>query len=59
MQANAFEAFLQALWNRSWIEGTFTFGFTYAEIPLIADASTRGKPAEGVLAKYYGVLPSG
>jgi hypothetical protein len=59
MQATAFEAFLQALWNRTWVEGLFTFGYTFAEIPLVVDASTRGKPAEGVLSKYFGVLPSG
>ncbi|MFQ5918446.1 MAG: hypothetical protein ACE5I4_00185 [Thermoplasmata archaeon] len=28
-------------------------------LTFIADAATRGKTAEGVLTKYFGVLPSG
>ncbi|MEE9197570.1 MAG: hypothetical protein V3U45_05460 [bacterium] len=45
--------------ERRRINNCGTFGYTYAEIPLVVDASTRGKPADGVLSKYYGVLPSG
>ncbi|MDX1534649.1 MAG: hypothetical protein R3291_03415, partial [Thermoplasmata archaeon] len=59
LQANAFEAFFQALWNRTWVEGMFTFGYRYTEVPLLVDASTRGKPASAVLAKYFGILPPG
>lgn len=57
-QANAYEAFFQALANRSWIAGTFTFGHLYAGGPLDPGFTTREKPAESVLAKYYAVLPA-
>ena len=51
VQADFFEASMQAIAERPWIEGVFSFGYVYWD-NLDKSVSVRGKPAEGVLAKW-------
>ena len=54
-QARAYEAFFRAFWHRPWVAGAF-FWKWYPEPPAGAteDYSPQGKPAERVLARWYG-----
>ena len=54
-QARAYEAFFRAFWHRPWVAGAY-FWKWYPEPPAVApvDFSPQGKPAELVLARWYG-----
>lgn len=56
-QANAYEAMLKAIAERDWIAGSFSFSYWYWD-GIDKTPSVRGKPAEQVLAKWYGWFDS-
>ncbi|MDQ7816892.1 MAG: T9SS type A sorting domain-containing protein [Melioribacteraceae bacterium] len=51
-QADAFEAILQAISERDWIKGAYSFNYNYWN-SLDKAPSIRSKPAEKVLAKWW------
>ena len=55
IQARMYEAFLQAVANRTWIEGMFSFGYTYFPLEY-PDYSIAYKQAEAVLLKWNSVF---
>ncbi|MFC1537289.1 LamG-like jellyroll fold domain-containing protein [Gemmatimonadota bacterium] len=52
VQADLYEATMQAVAERDWIEGVFSFGYAYWD-NLGKGVSVRGKPAENVLIKWF------
>jgi hypothetical protein len=53
-QARQLQGLLSALSKRSWVVGTFSFGYMPIDAPLVVPhCSVRGRLAEDVLAKYY------
>lgn len=52
-QADVYEIFMQALSQRDWISGVYSFSYNYWN-SLDKSPSIRSKPAEQVLAKWYG-----
>jgi len=42
--------------SRNLIDGIFTFGYLYDELPLSKDFGERGKPAGAVVQKYFEAL---
>jgi hypothetical protein len=59
-QADCYEAALQALWNRTWLNGTYWW---YWQTSPDAggsnnkDYTPQNKPAQGVLTHWYSVIP--
>ncbi|MGE5176412.1 MAG: glycoside hydrolase family 113 [Hyphomicrobiales bacterium] len=56
-QAAAYEGTFRALWGRPWMAGFFWWKYYTTpgyEEPEEIDFTPRGKPAEAVLARYYG-----
>ncbi|HEX7077514.1 MAG TPA: glycoside hydrolase TIM-barrel-like domain-containing protein [Candidatus Eisenbacteria bacterium] len=56
-QAAAYEGTFQALWGRPWLRGFFWWKYYTmpgGEGPEETDFTPRGKPAERVMARYYG-----
>ncbi|MBI2874761.1 MAG: carboxypeptidase regulatory-like domain-containing protein, partial [Firmicutes bacterium] len=54
VQARRLEGFFQALESRSWIDGTLSWAYSMIDVPLLPGEGVRARPAEAVLAKYYG-----
>ena len=54
-QADAYEAMMEIAGRRSWIVGVYSFNYNYWD-SLDKAPSIRAKPAEAVLAKWYGWL---
>jgi hypothetical protein len=52
-QANIYEAFFQAILNRSWVAGLYDFSYSFIDLPYDEGPSIRAKPAETVVSKYY------
>lgn len=55
-QAVIYDAILDAVARRPWIEGVHAFGYAYADTPLGTDASIRGKMAETVFSAWARAL---
>jgi len=55
-QANIYEAFFQAILNRSWVKGLYDFSYSFSDLPYDEGPSIRAKPAEAVVSKYYYVF---
>jgi hypothetical protein len=56
-QAQAYEAFFRVLWDRPWVAGAYFWKWypnPAASGPAGADYTPQGKPAEEVLARWYG-----
>ena len=56
-QADAYEAFFRALWERPWFGGAYFWKWypkTRSSDPADVDFTPQGKPAERVLARWYG-----
>ena len=51
-QADAYEAFLQAVSSKSWIKGAFSFNYNYWD-SIDKAPSIRAKPTERVVAKWF------
>ena len=55
-QAKRLEAIFQALLERPWVAGSFSWAYTMIDAPLSGDDGVRDRLAEAVLAKYYGAF---
>ncbi len=55
-QAKRLEAIFQALLDRPWIAGSFSWSYSMIDAPLNGEDGVRGRLAEAVLAKYYGAF---
>ena len=58
-QADAYEAFFRALWRRPWFAGAYFWKWYpkgRTNDPADIDFTPQGKPAERVLARWYGGL---
>ena len=61
VQSSAYEAFFRAWWDRPWLAGGFLWKWHAGapdRVPRTTDFSPQGKPAETVLADWYGGRPS-
>lgn len=54
-QARQLEGLFQSLETRPWIAGSLSWAYSMVEAPLVEDSGVRGRLAEAVLAKYYGL----
>ena len=52
-QAMAYEAFFQAINDRPWIVGVFSWAYTWIDSPQSKTSTIRAKPAEIVVSHYY------
>ncbi|MFV2016862.1 MAG: hypothetical protein ACC656_15635, partial [Candidatus Heimdallarchaeota archaeon] len=58
-QAMIYEAFMRGVANRSYVQGSFPFGYWYLDAPLtVDDPSIRGKMAEIIYSDWLERLPN-
>lgn len=52
-QAMVYESVMREISERPYIEGVFTWGYTYVDATLTPDETIRGKMAERILSKWF------
>jgi hypothetical protein len=58
-QARQLEGIMRAIDAREWVAGSFSWAYHYLDAPTADDDGLRGRLAEAVLARWYGLFTGG